>query len=93
MEKEKKKTFYFQGDESGEEFFVEAHDREEAWKIAKKLFDEPLSCYGPVTEYEAECWGFDTYQSLSSRPGASVTFWLLLKNCLTSLFNYDNIQL
>lgn len=53
----------------GEEFFIEVQDcfdaketRKYAIKYAKEIFpNEKLTCYGKVTEEEAEMMGLDTY--------------------------------
>ena len=51
----------------GEEFFVEVNvtldiAKREAIKIAKENFpNEKISCYGRVSETEAEMMGLDTY--------------------------------
>jgi hypothetical protein len=48
----------------GEEFFTELKDADaiEHKKYAKEIFpNEKLTCYGMVTEKEAEMMGLDTY--------------------------------
>ena len=51
----------------GEEFFVEVNvtldkAKAEAMKQAKKIFPgEKITCYGRVSEFEAEMMGLDTY--------------------------------
>ena len=61
------KTWWFEivGEDSdlcGEEFFVEADDKREAFAIAKHEFPgEKLVTHGTVSETEAEIMGFDTY--------------------------------
>lgn len=55
-------TYWFCDDESGEEFFVEAKTREEAWKVATDIFEEnSLNYYGEVSFAFAEAMGLDTY--------------------------------
>lgn len=56
-----------ESDLCGEEFFVEVdcpfdEAKKTAIKTAKEIFkDEKLSCYGRVTQTEAEMMGLDTY--------------------------------
>ena len=53
-------NWLFEDLETGEEFFVQHEDLEEAKKIAKSYFTEPhYLCR--MSDYEAEWWGFDTY--------------------------------
>lgn len=60
-------TYWFEvvGEDSilcGEQFFVEADNYDEAHAIVNEYFpNEEITCYGKVSEYEAEMMGFDTY--------------------------------
>lgn len=61
------KTYWFEivGEDSilcGEQFFVEEENFDLAKAIVDEYFpDEEITCYGTVSEYEAEIMGFDTY--------------------------------
>lgn len=57
---EQTKTYLFSDEITGEEFFVEAIDSTAAKAIAEQYFDEP-KCLGPVSDYDAEMMGLDTY--------------------------------
>lgn len=45
----------------GEEFFVQCDSYEEAWEIARGVFEAVMICYGKYSDEEAEWMGFDTY--------------------------------
>ena len=50
------------GDYEGEEFFVQANDKIEAFKIAHDVAgDEKIRYYGIYSDEEAEILGYDTY--------------------------------
>lgn len=50
------------GDNEGEQFFVECNTLREAWEIADENFpNDPLRCFGKYTIEEAEILGLDTY--------------------------------
>lgn len=66
MEKRTKTFWYGVRDEKtsldGEEFFVEADSKETADKIVERYFPHVhVSFFGRVSEYFAECMGYDTY--------------------------------
>ena len=54
------KTYWFLDEETGEEFFVEAHTVQYAKIVAKRYFIDP-HMIGRVTRREAEEMGYDTY--------------------------------
>ena len=54
------RTYLFNDEITGEEFFVEAIDSAEAKDIAEMNFEQP-TCLGPVSDYDAEMMGLDTY--------------------------------
>ena len=54
------KTYYFEDLGTGEEFFVEAENKDEAFDKAEEYFTN-VKCYGQVSEYVAEMMGLDTY--------------------------------
>jgi len=50
------------GDYEGEEFFVQANDRSEAFTIAHDVaVDDKIRFLGIYTDEEAEMMGYDTY--------------------------------
>lgn len=50
------------GDYEGEEFFVQANDKPEAFEIAHDVaVDEKIRFLGIYTDEEAERMGYDTY--------------------------------
>ncbi len=53
-------TYEFSDKVTGEDFLVEAISEDEAIKIAKQYFEEPI-CYGTISFEEAEMLGWDTY--------------------------------
>lgn len=53
-------TYLFNDEITGEDFFVEATDSTKAKEIAKQYFEKP-TCLGPVSDYDAEMMGLDTY--------------------------------
>lgn len=56
----KEKYYLFIDDESGEDFYVLAPDKETAITIAKGYFEAP-QCLGTRTDAEAEMDGLDVY--------------------------------
>ena len=56
-------TYQFYDAESGEDFFVEAENKSEATKKAKRYFAKP-KIIDKVTWEEAEILGYDTYQGV-----------------------------
>lgn len=56
--------YWFEDEESGEEFFVEVrmteHAKKDAWAIARANFEKP-KLFGTLTPEEAEWYGYDTY--------------------------------
>ena len=59
------KNFWFTEHNTGEEFFVQADTKEEAFTIAKELDWEgeelDLECHGAVSDETADWMGLDTY--------------------------------
>ena len=53
-------NYWFVDDETGEEFFVQTNDINEAKEIARTYFEKPI-LYDVVSDEVAEMWGFDTY--------------------------------
>lgn len=53
-------TFYFIDMETGEEFFVESENKNNAITVAKEFFARP-KLHGTVSLEWAEMMGFDTY--------------------------------
>lgn len=50
------------GDYEGEEFFAQANDKSEAFKIAHDVaVDDKIRFLGIYTDEEAEMMGYDTY--------------------------------
>ena len=59
-------TYWFENLNTGEEFFVEVLDNEEAHDMALDIAtenfpDEELKCHGRVSNTFAEMMGYDTY--------------------------------
>ena len=57
-------NYWFIDDNSGEEFFVQTTNEDDAWVIAESIFEdeEPdLRLYDVVSDAIAEAMGFDTY--------------------------------
>jgi len=58
-------NYWFVEHETGEEFFVQAKSRTEAFEIAKGLewedVEPDLECYGVVSDETADYMGLDTY--------------------------------
>ena len=54
------RNFLFYDKASGEDFIVEAFNREEAEKTAELYFDVPQFSY-EISDFEAEMLGLDTY--------------------------------
>lgn len=54
------KNYLMWDEESGEEFIVEARDKEHAYEKANEYFDEP-HLDGEISDFEAEMLGYDTY--------------------------------
>lgn len=50
------------GDYEGEEFFVQAKNKVDAFTIARNVAEgEKVRCYGTYSDEEAERMGYDTY--------------------------------
>lgn len=50
------------GEYEGEEFFVQAKDKVDAFTIARNVAEgEKIRCYGTYSDEEAERMGYDTY--------------------------------
>ena len=54
------KTYEFNDEATGEDFFVEAETQEEAMEKAKIYFIKP-TCFGEIPRDRAEAIGYDTY--------------------------------
>ena len=54
------KTFEFYDKVTGESFFVETDMKEKTILTARAYFQKPVFL-GEVTQFEAECLGYDTY--------------------------------
>ena len=54
------RTYVFNDKETGEDFLVEAKDKDSAVAIAKQYFKKP-KCFGEIDFEEAEALGWDTY--------------------------------
>lgn len=54
-------NYWYSDNESGEEFFVQEKNKEQADIIAHEIFGNDLEYYGAIPDEHAEIMGLDTY--------------------------------